>query len=172
MEDKSGYSPEVHEILERKPLWIIRWGILVITVLFLMGLAVSRFIPYAENISIPIVLKSGISSTGSHIVSGIARVKGGDKNFVKAGQAAVVSVVSDGSFRMIRMVGYVVAIMPDSSQNAFSVEILIPESQVDWIPLSASELPATARITVGRSDLLEQIFRPIRGMFSSSTKTL
>jgi hypothetical protein len=172
MDDNSRYSPEVHEILGRKPSWIIRWGIVVITLLFLLGLVASRFIPFAENLSFPFVLKRGIFGAGSSGLSGIVRIQGGDKTYVKPGQSVIVTVVSDGSFRTIRLEGSVNAIMPDSTGNAVSAEIVIRGSQLARIPLSASELPATARITVGRSDLLEQILRPIRSMFSSSSKTL
>lgn len=56
-DDKSLRSEEVNEILSETPRWILRWGITVVFIVILTGIALSWFIRY------PDVITTGISIT-------------------------------------------------------------------------------------------------------------
>lgn len=43
------YSQDVEDILGRKPLWVVRYGIPLITLVFIILLSASYFIPYPEK---------------------------------------------------------------------------------------------------------------------------
>ena len=50
------YSDDIEEIMARIPGWIVRWGIVVIFILFMILLGISVFFKYPEVITSPIVL--------------------------------------------------------------------------------------------------------------------
>lgn len=50
------YSEEIQEIMGRIPGWVIRWGITVFCILFLLLLSITYAVKYPETISGPIVL--------------------------------------------------------------------------------------------------------------------
>ena len=81
-------SEEVQEIVNRVPSWIVRWGTMLIFVVFLVSLTISWFVKY------PDVLKAEVVITTTPVpVNLVARVDGRlkllkiDKETVKAGDA-------------------------------------------------------------------------------------
>lgn len=53
---RSGYSEEIQEIMGRIPNWVVRWGLSVVFILFMVVLGISCFFKYPEVITAPIVL--------------------------------------------------------------------------------------------------------------------
>ncbi|MFM6345184.1 MAG: hypothetical protein ACKPFK_08560, partial [Dolichospermum sp.] len=79
-------SEEVQEIVNRVPSWIVRWGTMLIFIVFLVSLTISWFVKY------PDVLKAEVVITTTPVPANlVARVNGrlkllkSDKEIVKAG---------------------------------------------------------------------------------------
>jgi multidrug efflux pump subunit AcrA (membrane-fusion protein) len=92
------WSEEVQEIVNRVPSWIVRWGTMLIFIVFLVALFISWFVKY------PDVLKAEVLITTTPVpVNLVSRVTGrlkllkGDKEIVKEGD--VIAFI-DGNVRL------------------------------------------------------------------------
>lgn len=56
MPENNQYSEEVQQLMGKMPGWIIRWGVAMIFILFLIILAISYYIKYPQIVSAPVVL--------------------------------------------------------------------------------------------------------------------
>lgn len=56
MPEEQLHSQEVHDIMETIPGWIIRWGVSLVFILFVIVLSISYFVKYPEVLSAPITI--------------------------------------------------------------------------------------------------------------------
>ncbi len=163
MEDQRGYSQEVREILDRKPRWIIRWGIVLIAGLFGLGLACAWFIPYSDTMNLPVTIRFQQNVPGQ-MTRAMIQYPRVDSGYFKAGQ--VLNVIVNGrALNPMKFRSAIREISLDSNGSGCLAKLEIPPRQDSLLTDPTISWPATVQFTTGRSNLLEQIFRPIRNIF-------
>jgi hypothetical protein len=156
-----GYSPEVAGILDRKPAWIIRYGMLVVGFIFALGLAGTWFIPYPQRLNCIATFPDPAESSGSESTfAGIISLPNDCDAIVREGMPVKIALASTGNSDLRSTVGIISTIHPDSLADNLSVTVMFrtdPETATFFI--SANH--CNAQITTGRSNLLQQIFNPV-----------
>ena len=156
-----GYSPDVAEILEKKPHWLVRNGIWIAAAAFALGLAVSHFIPYPERLACDVIFMVPQEGTGDEqVVHGVIRLPVETGAGIDSGFSVSVILPPGNGGNPVRIPGVIAArtLDPHSGYNTFMVHL-------SPTPEDGRELIATGhaggQILTGESNLLREVFRPV-----------
>jgi len=155
-----GYSPDVAEILDRKPFWLVRRGTLIAAVIFAACLVASYFVPYPERLTCEasfLVPQTG--SDDEQTLHGMISLPEKYASLVKPGSQVRIIVPVDGGGNPVRIDGVAAEIRQDPSGFCSVMVHIRPPKEMEARILAAGT--ASAQIVIGESNLLRQVFDPI-----------
>ncbi|MFC2101895.1 hypothetical protein ACFLS7_02775 [Bacteroidota bacterium] len=159
--EKGKYSPEVEEILLKRPSFLVRKGILLLAILVVLILAVSYFIKYPERLTASVSftnppVSESVSAKGELILTSAAA------SIIATGQPVVLTLQFTEEGPQIDIPGIVGKILPIGSGDYYSVSI-IPDTELQLYGYSG-----TAYIVTGESSLLSKILNPVFAVFRTA----
>jgi hypothetical protein len=165
-----GYSPDVAEILDRKPRWLIRRGILLAAVIFAACLVATYFIPYPERLNCEVSFLIPQPGKGDEqTVHGVARLPEKYASLVKTGLQVRIIVPRESGGNPIKTRGVVADITRDPGSNYYTMMV-----HVETLRGMAEEIlgvgHGSAQIVTGQSNLLRQVFNPIISVIRGANK--
>ena len=153
------YSKEVQVILNKKPSFLVRNGILLLVILFAILLVVSHFITYPDRLAAPITFeKSEIAGSGERFTGRIV-LSADAASLVKPGFPVEMKVRQPGDSLWVTLDGVIVTLQPDEGGTYYIVYVK---------PGSGTIFPGyegTAFILISQSNLLSKILNPILAIF-------
>jgi len=159
------YSREVEEILKKKPVFLVRKGILFLVILFLALLVVSHFIQYPERLAASITFESDSVSGNSRTTTGEIILTAAVVTLIRSGQFVAIGLDPTDADSISTLEGRVSTVKPMASGEYYSVTV---------IHLSRPVLPGKsgkAYILTGESSLLSKIVSPVGSVFRSARRT-
>ncbi len=170
MGTEQGYSPEVAEILNRKPHWIVRYGMILVALTFAFGLAGTRFIPYPQRLNC-IAKCTGTAATKDQgsVFQGVITLPSQYGEIVRHGMPVRIVLIPPGKGELKTARGRIETISADSLGNQILLTVLF-QSDPDAGQAFLAESQCNAQITVGNSNLLQQIFNPVITLIKGARK--
>ncbi|MBE0646253.1 MAG: hypothetical protein IH596_00545 [Bacteroidales bacterium] len=170
--DRGKYSPEVEEILHKRPSLLVRKGIFLLTILVILLLITSQFIKYPERLAASLMFVTLSDSTpgpgyGEVILTEAAA------SIVQVGQPVVMVLSSEdgksGSWEVTGNVGELVSL----GQGDYFRVVILPDAEDLPETLNAvrnvfAGAEGTAYIMIGETSLLEKILNPVFAVFRSA----
>ena len=161
---------EVTRILDRKPSWMVRWGIPLVGFVFILILAGTHFIPYATTMDyepqqVQVLLRND-SLSGLEITFPVSP---SDSALIRNGLPVRLVVQAAAGDNPLRMDGKVHS--RQDSEGRCIARILVPVSPETQVLLHA---PSRVKVQfiLGHTTVLGQIFNPmislIRGIQTNS----
>jgi hypothetical protein len=161
------YSPDVAEILDRKPFWLVRRGTLIAAVIFAACLAASYFVPYPKRLTCEAsFLIPQNSQGGDQTLHGMISLPEKYASLVKPGSQVRIIVPVDGGGTPVRIEGVAAEIIPDPSGFCSVMVHIHPPAGMEDKILAAGR--ANAQIIIGESNLLRQVFDPIMSVLKGA----
>jgi hypothetical protein len=156
-----GYSPDVAEILNRKPHWIIRRGMLVVAIIFGAALFGTWFVDYPERLNCTITFTNSRASVTKEIsITGIIRLPENYETVIRKGMPVKVLLAMPRGTDPLTSNGQVDSVARGSAGGYLSVMIRL-HSDPATIDKFRTAGQANAQIITGSSNLLQQIFNPV-----------
>jgi len=153
------YSPEVEKILNRRSGFIVRNGILFVTIFFTLLLVVSSFIKYPEQLKASITFSQG-SILETDEMRGEIIVTADAASLVKPGQPVSIFLYREDENQSEQFIGEVSEIESVGSGTYYKIYVTsLPEN----IP---SGIEGTAIIETSEISLLYKILDPIFAIFN------
>ncbi|NQV03726.1 MAG: hypothetical protein HQ542_13840 [Bacteroidia bacterium] len=161
--NKEKYSPEVEEILHRRPSLLVRKGILMLTILVVLVLVGSHFIKYPERFAASIIFRDvlindTIGSQGQIILTAATA------SMVEPGQSVRMVLQPAPGSAPIEVHGSVTALLPVRQGEYYTV-LVLPNTTMKLMGFNG-----TAYISTGEESLLSKILNPIFAVFRSADK--
>jgi hypothetical protein len=158
-ENNEQYSEEVKQILYKRPVWLVQWGILFILVIFVVLAVCARFIAYPVKLNIPVTI---------HDSTGIAMMPGQYRDLLQRGEKVTILTYSENRRITRSMTTNVMSVKTDSASGQMLVTVMIPMESVTQQAGNNEVGEVFLQITTRESNLLNEIFRPFTGLFSGN----
>ena len=159
--DQGKYSPEVEEILHKRPSLLVRKGIFLLTMLVALLLIGSHFIKYPEKLAASITFDT-LSINDSAFYRGQLILTSAAASIVKPGQPVVMNLNTVPPGIPIEVTGAVESIIPMGHGDYYEVHILPHTTE------QLSGYTGTAYIMIGNASLLSKILNPVFAVFRSA----
>ncbi len=162
MPDRLSYSKEIHEIMGRIPVWIVRWGTWLLLFLLLILLIISCLIKYPETITAPISISESIREDVPP--TGIMNVSGKGYGKIKEGQQVRVKLKGYPISEYGILKGTISEMSPDLERGGYKVQIRFSDSLITSYGIV---LPEDVRhegigdIVISETSLLKRFFYPV-----------
>lgn len=152
------YSESFREVLGTTTPWIVRWGILWITILVLFLVGSSMFINCPDKVKGNIQFESGMKPTGYMLTS--------SERDIRVGQSVDIFFKKNSKNEYGNVRGYVKAIVPmphlyNNGKVVYKIQICLSNG---WIDSNGNTIPyilrrkGTAVILLKNNSLFEQLF--------------
>lgn len=154
------YCREVEEILVRKPGFMVRRGILILALTFIVMMGGSWFIKYPEKLAAPVKFET-IPSKGIHVFRGEITLSAEAVSIVKQGQSVAINLEDGSGATSVMIEGTVDTICPIGAGDYYSVLIR---------PSIGTPLPGikgTVTIQTGERSILSDILSPVFSVFTN-----
>lgn len=157
------YSAEVKDILIHKPIWIVRWGMLIVLLLFTLLLLGSYFFKFPIIISAPAeLIKTPTTQFTPKSISIKAYIPTSTIESVKVGQPVTITVSTLPYKEFGKLNGSITAVSKLNDTQGYEVKIELSAHDASKIYTSANidystPIASTANILVGSMRLIEQV---------------
>lgn len=129
------HSDEIDQIITKVPLWIVRWGITIFSLILIMALSISAVIRYPDTIKLPVKIATTNSTVNTFAMATI-----GQDNYtkVKPGQKVLIKLKVYADSPPLQGVVTNIADTPDE-RGTFAVKIKLnvpanlPIKLKDWM---------------------------------------
>jgi len=161
--DKGKYSPEVEEILLKKPSLLVRQGILMLAILVAGILIGSGFIRLPEKLSASVTFDT-LEVNGSVVWVGQVILTSAAASVVESGQPVAMVIQAVPQASPVNLTGVVETLQPIGHGDYYRVFILPDKAGK---PEGSS---GTADILIGEASLLSKILNPVFAVFRSADR--
>lgn len=156
-----GYSPDVAEILDRKPHWLVRRGTLLAIMIFAACLVASYLIPYPERLNCEVSFLIPQPVAGEEgTIHGVVRLPEKYASSIKTGLEVRIIIPRGDGGDPIKIQGVVAEITRDTSNGCYTMMVHAATFEAAGKEVLATG-HASAQIVTGESNLLRQVFDPI-----------
>lgn len=163
-------SKEVREIMDNKPVWIIRWGIVLIIFVFTVFLIGSFLYKYSVIVSVPVVLEMKhdtlvpLEDTQRDAIIGHAFLSPSDAGKVKAGQMVNIKLTAFPYMEYGVVKGLIKTVSKTKEMRGYQVSIELPQGMVSShgkrIELF-ERMDGSAEIITDKVRLIYQLIPPV-----------
>lgn len=159
--DLHKHSPEVEEILHKKPSFLVRNGIFLLVFIIAILLAGTHFIRYPERLAAPVRFDS-CPASDSGICKGRLTLTEDAASIIKQGQSVQLILHSEFTGQVKETEGTIVSIKPFGYGDYVRV-VILPDK-----PDTLEGFSGTAYIPTGESTFLSKILNPVVALFRSA----
>lgn len=172
--DHTKYSKEVEEILRKKPAFLVRKGILLLTILVALLLVVSHFIKYPEKLTASVTFEATTKNVSAPINHSAALINdsalmygqiiltSAAASIVEPGQPVLMFLQATPESLPIEVKGTVDSLLPMGNGDYYTVLVIPAE------PIQLFGYQGKAYISIGEASLLSKILNPVFAVFRSA----
>lgn len=163
------YSPEVAEILGRKPAWIVRNGIILIAAVFVLGLACTHFIRYPVVLTIPMRPAEHLTVAGNPSWTTLeARLPFNSEEQLRPGMEVRCILTLPGQDQPLTCKGSVWSFRNTGSGDEARI-VLYSNNMIRTAMLDQEQV--SIQVIVGQISLLRQIFQPVIALLEGAVSS-
>lgn len=155
------HSEEVHEIINRPPSWLVRWGITLLFSLTVVLIGGCWLIKYPEIVSVPVILTSSVEPRGDHF-QGLVKISQANLGKISVGQKVLVKLEAypDSKYGMVEGILSHIS-LSSGKDGAYSGYISFPEklkTRYGHVLIYRNGLRGQAEIITADKHLAERFF--------------
>lgn len=152
------HTEEIHEIISKEPLWIVRWGIVLVAAILLLVLSIAATIRYPDTLKLPLRMSSNTISPHQPIA--LVQVTQEHFSAIKIGQKAIVHLTAFPNDYYGRLSGSIISISEEPDRRGlFTVQLKLDTTTLKPPFKLQSWMIGKAEIITNDVTLLQRIYR-------------